>query len=84
MESFVHGDGGGDGDGNGGGGGTVQLRRPISFAVQWSAITEQFFTSWPPGNMQSSVLLLLHVPDSNHKNLIFLFAWNHGLSNVAT
>lgn len=57
MESFVHGDGGGDvdgdgggggdggGDGDGGGGGTVQLRRPISFAVQWSAITEQFFTS---------------------------------------
>lgn len=45
MESFVHGDGDGDGDGNGGGGGTVQLRRPISFAVQWSAITEQFFTS---------------------------------------
>lgn len=40
MES-LHGDGGG----GGGGGGTVQLRRPISFAVQWSAITEQSFTS---------------------------------------
>lgn len=40
MES-LHGGGGG----GGGGGGTVQLRRPISFAVQWSAITEQSFTS---------------------------------------
>lgn len=40
MES-LHGRGGG----GGGGGGTVQLRRPISFAVQWSAITEQSFTS---------------------------------------
>lgn len=39
MESFLHGVGGA------GGGGTVQLRRPISFAVQWSAITEQSFTS---------------------------------------
>lgn len=43
MESFLHGVG--VGGGGGGGGGTVQLRRPISFAVQWSAITEQSFTS---------------------------------------
>lgn len=31
---------------------------------QWSAITAQFCTSWPPGNMQSSLWLLLHVPDN--------------------
>lgn len=42
---LLHECGGGGGGGGRGGGGTVQLRRPISFAVQWSAITEQSFTS---------------------------------------
>lgn len=35
----------------------------MSLAGQYSAITEQLSTSCPPGNMQSSAWLLVHVPE---------------------
>lgn len=53
-------------------GGIGQLGWLMSSAGQWSAITAQLCTSLPPGNMQSSAWLLLHVPDDRVTKLLVL------------